>query len=187
MRFSPSFQFVLCAALTLTVGACGGGSSTGPNPPPGSAPNPAPTPTATPDPRSLLAPGPVQRLRAKVHTIDIDPANPGRTFREPFQEGPCTSDDNCFVVLYAGEFVKFDSRQSNVQGEECQWKQDPTWTWSNMPVTPFAESPNGALKNRDSSNPFVLRVDAVSPGDVVLQAQVDGIFSNYVAVRVKRP
>jgi hypothetical protein len=27
----------------------------------------------------------------------------------------------------------------------------------------------------------------VAPGDVVLQAQVDGIFSNFVAVRVKRP
>ncbi|HEY7516387.1 MAG TPA: hypothetical protein VIC87_17985, partial [Vicinamibacteria bacterium] len=151
-------------------------------------PNPAPTPGATPDPRSLLAPGPVQRVRAKVHTIDVDPANPGRSFRDPFTEGPCTSDSDCFVVLYIGEFVKFDSRQSNAQGQECQWIRDPVWTWNGATVVPFADSPNGgALRNRDSSNPYVLRVDAVTPGDVVLQAQVDGIFSNFVAVRVKRP
>jgi hypothetical protein len=130
----------------------------------------------------------VQRVRAKVHTIDVDPANPGRSFRDPFTEGPCTSDSDCFVVLYIGEFVKFDSRQSNAQGQECQWVRDPVWTWNGATVAPFADSPTGgALRNRDSSNPYVLRVDAVAPGDVVLQAQVDGIFSNFVAVRVKRP
>jgi len=91
------------------------------------------------------------------------------------------------VVLYPGEFVKFDARQSNERGEECQWRVDPTWSWDGTPVAPFADSPNGALKNRNSSNPFLLRVDAIAPGDVVLQVQLDGIFSNFVAVRVKRP
>ncbi len=189
MRFTHSHCFVSFLCLTLTLGACGGSdSTTGPNPAPSGTPTPNPAPTPTPDPKLQLPPGPVTRLRAKVHTIDIDPANPGRFFREPFQEGPCTSDENCFTVLYPGEFVKFDARQSNVQGQECQWRVDPTWTWNGASVVPFTGSPNGgALMNRNSSNPFVLRVDAITPGDVVLQAQVDGIFSNFVAVRVKRP
>lgn len=186
MFHAQSPRLVVCAGLAVLIASCGGDSPSGPNPSPSGSPNPAPTPTATPDPRLLLAPGPVTRVRAKVHTIDIDPANPGRLFREPFTEGPCTSDNNCFVVLYPGEFVKFDARQSNAQGQECQWIQDPVWTWNGTRVVPFEDSPNGgALKNRNSSNPYVLRTDAIAPGDVVLQAQVDGIFSNFVAVRVK--
>jgi hypothetical protein len=181
-----SRRVVACAGLAALLASCGGDGPSTPTPGPSGTPNPAPTPSATPDPRSLLAPGPVHRVRAKVHTIDIDPDNPGRSFRDAFTEGPCTSDENCFVVLYVGEFVKFDSRQSNSQGQECQWVRDPVWTWNGAPAAPFSDSPGGgALRNRNSSNPFVLRVDAMSPGDVVLQAQVDGIFSNFVAVRVK--
>jgi hypothetical protein len=89
-------------------------------------------------------------------------------------------------VLFVGEFVKFDAMQSNAQGLECQWVQDPVWTWNGARIEPFADSPNGAaLRNRSSSNPYVLRTDVVGPGDVLLQAQVDGVLSNFVAVRVK--
>ncbi len=179
MRFIHTRPLTLSLGLILSLGACGGGDGS-------TSPSAAPTPT--PDPRLQLAPGPVQRVLAKVLSIDIDPANPGRTFREPFSEGPCTSPENCFVVLYPGEFVRFDAEQTNARGEQCQWRQDPAWSWNGVRVAPFADSPNGgALKNRDSSNPFVLRVDVMSPGDVVLQVQVDGISSNVVAVRVKRP
>lgn len=187
MPYALFRRLALCAGLAVLVAACGGGGPSSPNPSSSGTPNPAPTPAATPDPRLQLPPGPVTRVRAKVHTIDVDPANPGRSFRDAFTEGPCTSDENCFVVLYPGEFVKFDSRQSNAQGQECQWIRDPVWTWNGATVVPFADSPNGgALKNRDSSNPYLLRVDAVATGDVVLQVQIDGIFSNFVAVRVKR-
>jgi hypothetical protein len=134
----------------------------------------------------LLAPGPVTRVRAKVHTIDTNPDYPGHSLRNAYTEGPCTGDNDCFTVLFVGEFIKFDARQSNAQGLECQWVQDPVWTWNGGRAEPFTDSPNGgALRNRNSSNPYVLRVDAVAPGDVVLQAQIDGVFSNFVAVRVK--
>jgi hypothetical protein len=188
MPLVRSFRLVLCSFPLVLLASCGGGDNpTSPNPSPTASPIAGPTPTPTSDPRAQLAPGPVTRVRAKVHTIDVDPANPGRTFREPFTEGPCTGDTDCFVVLFVGEFVKFDAVQSNAQGLECQWVQDPVWTWNGARIMPFADSPNGgALENRDSSNPYVLRTDAMAPGDVVLQAQVDGVFSNFVAVRVKQ-
>ena len=179
MRFIHSSTLALSLGLALSLAACGGGDGS-------TSPSTAPTPT--PDPRQQLPQGPVTRVVAKVLSVDVDPANPGRTFREWFTEGPCTSPENCFVVLYPGEFVRFDAEQSNARGEQCQWRQDPTWSWNGVRAAPFTDSPNGgALKNRDSSNPFVLRADVMSPGDVVLQVQVDGITSNVLAVRVKRP
>ncbi len=163
-RFFPS------AALLCAFVACGGGKA---------AENPqAPTPvTPTPDAyKASLPPGPVAKLEIGIHYVDIDHQGaPGTALRDPYTEGTCGPSGQPCWVLFPGEFVQLDADQTNAQGKECQWTTDPSWA---------SDDAAGAIRVRDSSRPFELRFDVVKPGDVKVQATVDGVRSNELWLRV---
>jgi hypothetical protein len=160
----------------VTVSACGGGSSSptqpgpqSPGPTPTATPRPAPTPI--PNPTANLAPGPVERYTIKVHSIDVDGGG-GQNFRQP------TQDREGRWTLRVGEFVQLDSSQKNGSNQLCQTQGLPTWT---------LDDGNSILRRRDGQpNPFVLRIDAVSAGEVTVFATVDGVSSNSLRLIVSR-
>jgi len=171
-------SMVVVAALAGSFSACGGGGSpvAPPTPSPTSTPAPNPTPTATPDPRLNLAPGPVTRFDIKVRSIapcrgseDLD----CNTFR------PKTQDPDGAWVVCEGDFVVFDGNQANATGQECRWVADPVYTISD---------PDGVLSRLNSSNPFLVRTDVRTRGDVTITAVLDGVQSNpaRLLVRAKR-
>jgi len=160
----------LCAGLLCASIGCGG-SAQGPQTPS------TPVPTATPDPHKAgLPPGPVKKLEIGVHFIDINHgADPGTSLRDAYTSGTCGPSAQPCWILFPGEFVQLDADQTNAQGQECQWTDDPTWT---------EDDPGGAIHVRDNSQKFELRFDVQKPGDVRVQATVDGVVSNELWLRV---
>ena len=159
--------------MVVTLGvlsACGGGGgATGSS----SVPTPAPTPASY---KSTLPPGPVASFRIKVDSIDIDHANaPGTQLREVYSEGTCGSEAEPCWIAFPGEFLQLDASQANAQGQECQWLQDPGWSY---------DDPSGAIRARESSQPFRFRLDIVGTGVVRFQSVIDGVRSNPLYIRV---
>ena len=134
---------------------------------PAAQPTPAPptspsTPRASPTPADL-APGPVTQLKAYIKTIDIG----GFTYRPGEQD----ADGNW--IVHPGEFVVFDLTQRNGAGLICNWNTDPKWDVSD---------PDGALRVKESSHPFFLRVVIEHKGHFELQGEIDGVASNVLRV-----
>ncbi len=164
-------RYFLCAALLCACVGCGGSPAQSPQTPS------TPAPTGTPDPRKAgLPPGPVKKLEIGFHYIDTNhEAAPGTSLRDAYTDGTCGPNAQPCWILFPGEFVQLDADQTNAQGQECQWTNDPTWT---------ADDPAGAIRLRDSSQKFERRFDVVKPGDVRVQATIDGVLSNELWLRV---
>jgi hypothetical protein len=160
--------FVL--ALACTIAGCGGGGSSSDPDGPGQ-----PAPTTDPLKASLPA-GPVAKVDLGVHFIDIaHQAAPGTELRDAYTDGRCGPAGQPCVILFPGEFVQLDADQTNAQGQECRWVADPAWT---------RDDPSAAISVRGSSRPFEFRFEAQKPGDVRVQATVDGVRSNELWLRV---
>ncbi len=161
-----------CVVLLCALVGCGKAADSP------QAPTPTPNGTSpTLDPyKASLPPGPVSKLEIGIHYIDIDHKQaPGTSLRDPYSEGTCGPAGQPCWVLFPGEFVQLDADQTNAQGQECQWVRDPSWT---------RDDATGAINVRDSSRPFELRFDVVKPGDVRVQAVIDGVRSNELWLRV---
>lgn len=168
---------VIVAALSASLGACGGsGSPAAPNPTPTPTPVQNPTPAATPDPQAHLAAGPVTRFDIKVRSIAPCKGSQNldcNAFR------PKTQDPDGAWVVCEGDFVVFDGNQKNAAGQECKWTNNPVYTISD---------PSGIVHRENSSNPFLVRTEITGRGDFRLSAVLDGIQSNpsSLLVRSKR-
>jgi len=166
MTQTRSSLVVVALAASGLLWSCGGGSSPtqpSPTPTPTATPNPQPTPTPGPTPAptptpAQLAPGPVVRYNIKLHSVRKPDAT---ELEEPFPQ-----DDQGRYRVNPGDFIVFDSTQKNADGEECQWINDPVWT---------VDDPNRVMDRRNSSNPFLLRVDIVRTGSFTVTASLDGI------------
>jgi hypothetical protein len=121
---------------------------------------PVSVPTPDPnDPRTGLAAGPVSRVVLYIYQI----RQADGTYRDKFQ------DSQGRWILHPGEFVVFDSTQLNANGDKCQWVRDPTYRLSD---------PSSVLNVRNSSQPFLYRVDVVRKGEIQLVSSIDGIDSS---------
>jgi hypothetical protein len=83
-------------------------------------------------------------------------------------------------VVYPGERVDFDSTQKNANGEICRWDKDPQWFVDgvNIPL----ETLNGAVYRRGSSQPFLLKLTIEGRAVFEVQAEIDGVKSNVLAM-----
>jgi hypothetical protein len=131
---------------------------------------PAPGATPTPgDVKSTLPDGPVSVAFIKVRSIDQG----NQKYRDPFQ------DRDGYWVVYNGEFVVFDLTQKNGSNQECKWVNDPTWE---------VDDPGYTFQIKGSSQPFLLRVDVTKDEGVVeIVGKIDGVTSNLLKVKAKKP
>jgi hypothetical protein len=164
-------SFAVVTFLPLVLAACGGGgnpSGPGPvaTPTPGATPTPAPAPTPnpTPDPRANLSDGPVVTYTIKLRSVQ-NPSN--GNYRDLEQ------DTRGFWIVKRGDFVVFDSTQRNGSDRICKWVIDPQWN---------LVDPGSVVDRRDSSNPFLLRIDIARSGDFTVRATIDGVVSNELSV-----
>jgi hypothetical protein len=100
----------------------------------------------------------VVRFNIKLHSVRQPN---GTELEEPFPQ-----DSTGRYIVNPGDFIVFDSKQKNADGEECQWVSDPVWK---------VEDEARVMDRRGSSNPFLLRVDIVRTGSFTVTASVDGI------------
>lgn len=169
MKHWPPFSVLFLIATSTVFLSCGGSSPSapGPQPSPSSTPGPAPTP----DPQAGLPPGPVTRTVLYIHQqYENGNPNAGGTLKDKRQD----AQDRWIAAV--GDFIVFDSTPMNAAGEKCRSSAPPRYRLRDTA---------GALDVRDSSNPFLYRVDAVRPGEVELVSTVDGIDSAPLRVIVQ--
>lgn len=160
---STSLAILSAASLLLLSAACGGGSSPagpGPNPVPTATPTPGPTPT--PDPQaSNLPPGPVVRAVLYIYQqYRNGNPNSGGTLIDKSQDAQGR------WLARPGDFIVFDTTPFNAANQKCRSNTVPNYRLND---------PNRILQVRDSSNPFLYRVDVVNVGEIELLSTVDGI------------
>jgi hypothetical protein len=166
-------SFVLGALVTLLAGCGGGGSPAGPGPQPSGAPTAAPTPLPTPppDPQAGLPPGPVTRTVLYIYQqYQNGNPNSGGTLKDK------ATDAQGRWIAVVGDFIVFDTTPLNAAGDKCR---------SNTPPRYRMSDPDAAFDPRDSSNPFLFRVDAVRVGEVELVSTADGIDSAPLKIIVR--
>ena len=165
------------AALGLACSlGCGGGTPSAPSILPIASPSPTTAPPATsPSPNAFcggkecppdVAPGHVESVRIKVRTIQA----PTGEYRDIGQE------DGAWIV-YKGDFVVFDMDQLNGSGQKCVWIKDPTWG---------VDDPDKVVSLRGSSQPFLLRLDAVGEGRFSVTGSIDSHVSAPLIVESRK-
>lgn len=160
---------ILAAASVALLSACGGGSSpAGPGPQPTPTVNPTPSATPTPDPQAGLPNGPVTRAVLYIYAqyANGNP-NSGGTLKDKQQDAQGR------WIARPGDFIVFDTSPFNAAGQKCRANQPPVYRLTD---------PNGALQSRDSTNPFLYRVDVVNIGEIEIISRVDGIDSTPLRV-----
>jgi hypothetical protein len=167
---TTSFAILSAASLLLLSAACGGSSPAGPGPNPNPLPTGTPTPVATPtpDPQAGLPNGPVTRAVLYIYAqyANGNP-NSGGTLKDKQQDAQGR------WIARPGDFIVFDTSPFNAAGEKCRASQPPVYRLAD---------PNGALQARDSTNPFLYRVDVVNIGEIEVISTVDGIDSTPLRV-----
>ncbi len=173
-RTRLSFLVLSLAGFMAAVPGCGGGSSpVAPGPGPSSTPGPTPTPipTPTPDLQGGLPPGPVTRSVLYIYQqYENGNANSGGTLIQKRQ------DSQGRWIAKRGDFIVFDTTPLNAAGDKCR---------SNLPPSYRLLDPERTLVVRNSSNPFLYRVDVVANGESELVSSVDGIDSAPLRVIVQ--
>lgn len=161
---STSLAILSAASLLLLSAACGGSSPAGPGPNPTPLPTgvPTPVPTPTPDPQaSNLPPGPVVRAVLYIYQqYQNGNPNSGGTLKDKVQDAQGR------WIARPGDFIVFDTTPFNAANQKCRSNQVPTYRLND---------PNRVFQVRDSSNPFLYRVDVVNIGEIELLSSVDGI------------
>jgi hypothetical protein len=177
MTRKPRLLSGLISISAAILAACGGGDGSTPAAPNGpggptasASPTPRPSPTPTPDPRLGLPAGPVARFAIKVRTVD-------NGTRDPVQDA-----QGRFVV-FVGERVDFDSTQKNAAGDICAWTNHPTWFVNDRDIP--EETSTGIVLRRGSSQPFLLKLTMEGTGSFTVRANIDGVDSNVLEVRVR--
>jgi hypothetical protein len=154
---------ILSAASVVFLSACGGGSPAGPGPNPTPLPTGTPTPVATPtpDPQAGLPNGPVTRAVLYIYAqyANGNP-NSGGTLKDKAQDGQGR------WIARPGDFIVFDTSPFNAANQKCRANQAPVYRLTD---------PNRVLQLRDSTNPFLYRVDVVNVGEIELVSTVDGV------------
>jgi hypothetical protein len=159
---APTSLFILSAASLVLLSACGGGGSpAGPGPQPTPTVNPTPSATPTPDPQAGLPNGPVTRAVLYIYAqyANGNP-NSGGTLKNKEQDAQGR------WIARPGDFIVFDTSPFNAAGQKCRANQAPVYRLTD---------PNRVLQPRDSTNPFLFRVDVVNVGEIELISTVDGV------------
>lgn len=171
MKQLPHFSILIVAVAMASFAACGGGDSpVSPVGQPSASPTPVPTPlpTPTPDPQAGLPPGPVTRAVLYIYQqYENGNPNAGGTLKDKRQDAQGR------WMARPGDFIVFDTTPQNASGDNCRSTAPPTYR---------LRDPDGAFAVRDSSNPFLYRVDVVRNGEVELVSTVDGIDSTPLTV-----
>ena len=158
MKRWPCFSlFVACAASVFLL-SCGGSDS-----PTGPGPLPTPVPTPTPDPQAGLPPGPVTRAVLYIHQqYENGNPNAGGTLKDE------RADAQGRWIAAVGDFIVLDTTPMNAGGQACRSAAPPRYR---------LQDSERAFDMRDSSNPFLYRVDVVHTGEVEIISTVDGVDS----------
>lgn len=160
-------SLVLATASWLALSACGSSPTTptvNPTPAPTATPTPAPTPAPkpTPNPTPTPPPGntnPVVKLHIKVEFVECD----GKVLRN--SKEATSAAIGCKIHLDAT--AKDENNEKTTPEGSFIWEYTPRY-----------------LVNVNEKDPFAPIVTALEPGQLRIQAQVDGVFSNILDIKL---